>query len=69
MHLWGAGDKVGELISFRPNDNRPSLSMYELEIFIRNETVPGAYILQATYNTDNSAAPAQFFQCADIEVV
>jgi hypothetical protein len=69
VSLWGPSSPNGEVISYRPDDTRPSLSMYELEVFIRNETKPGQYILQAVYNTANPAAPAQFFQCADITVL
>ena len=69
VSLWGAGDKTGHLLAERMNDERPSLSFYELEVFIRNETAPGQYILQAQYNTANPAAPATFFQCADVTVL
>ena len=69
VSLWGAGDKEGRLLGVRLDDQRPSLSFYDVEIFIRNETQPGAYILQAEYNTANPAAPATFFQCADVTVL
>ena len=70
LHLWAPGDQVGTFVGARENDNRPSLSFYELEIFVRNSTKPGNYILQATYNTANPAAPfPAFYQCADVQVL
>ena len=70
LHLWGAGDKVGTFIGARENDDRPSLAVYELEVYVRNATVPGNYVLQATYNTNNAAAPfPAFYQCADVQVL
>ncbi|XP_045172851.2 uncharacterized protein LOC123534602 [Mercenaria mercenaria] len=46
----------------------PSLHLYSVEAMVPTGMTIGGAVLQATYVTNNSQAPAVFYQCADVKV-
>lgn len=67
--LWNVATGTATFIAATPDTNAPSLSLYKLIGFTPAAAAPGAYILQTIYNTQNPAAPPQFYQCADVTVL
>lgn len=63
------GEETGHLqtLSTIRDNGEPSLYVYSTEVTVPNG-LPAQSILQVTYETKNSAAPAVFYQCSDLMV-
>lgn len=55
-----------QLLTTIPDKGEKSLTLYTAQVKI--PMVKGNYAIQVTYNTNNPAAPPQFYQCADVTV-
>ncbi|XP_033753956.1 uncharacterized protein LOC117337207 [Pecten maximus] len=50
-----------------PDAGEPSLTLYSVNVTIPSDLVSRQiYVLQTSYVTNNKAAPAVFYQCADV---
>lgn len=63
--MWQGGNKLGDLAVLY-DSNTTALTEYKVTVPVGD--VAGTFTLEAVYNTDNTAAPPQFFQCADISI-
>lgn len=63
------GEETGHLqtLSTIRDNGEPSLYVYSTEVTVPNG-LSAQSILQVTYETKNSAAPAVFYQCSDLMV-
>ena len=64
-----ASDNSRYLLGTLPDTSAPSLTVYQMEVSILSSLAAGNYTLQSVYITDNTAAPAAFYQCADVQLL
>ena len=69
VNLWGSTPSPLFLGAIADSYVTAPINMYTVQVTIPQNTVPGSYVLQVVYATDNSDAPAAFYTCSDITVV
>jgi predicted carbohydrate-binding protein with CBM5 and CBM33 domain len=60
---------TSQFLAITPDTAAPSLTLYQTPVTIPANAPTGNYTIQTIYNTDNSGAPAAFYQCSDVQIL